>query len=303
MFNSATPRTETHPTADFARPPGTRDSDRTVPICQFGAEAGSSWKEALKPDQGSHTPAMRLACGMDIEALVVREGDRVVASGRLVRNRDGDWFEPVLPCTSPPSAAWQVAGPWRGAVRVAGASFDDLVNRVEHHGDVDGYATVTGIWSHDHLRVVHQSAPVRTPHRGPRWDTPPCPAPAGGWPRLDWGSGERNLAFDLGDLADSGAAVAVTTFRPSQDQAVLVVAAADPDAVEAQLRPQLGDLLCVITSRWTRAELDAVRVHLRERRYRWNLYGLGPVTGDDGQGCITAQHQGPTRQGARQFCR
>jgi hypothetical protein len=41
-----------------------------------------------------------------------------------------------------------------------------------------------------------------------------------------------NLDFNPGDFEDTGAAVAVTTFRPSEDQAVLVVAAADQDAVE-----------------------------------------------------------------------
>jgi hypothetical protein len=33
---------------------------------------------------------MRLASSMGVEALVVRDGDRVGASGRLVRNPDGD---------------------------------------------------------------------------------------------------------------------------------------------------------------------------------------------------------------------
>src|SRR6266568_3794381 len=106
-----------------------------------------------------------------------------------------------------------------------------------------------------HRHLVTRSVPRDTPddgrehpHRYPRWDTPPCPPPAGGWPHLDWGRGTRgrgvhNLDYDLGDLADTGAAVAVTTFRPSEDQAVLVVAAADRDAVEARLRPQLGRVL------------------------------------------------------------
>jgi hypothetical protein len=70
---------------------------------------------------------------------------------------------------------------------------------------------------------------------------------------------------------------------------VLVVAAADCDAVEAQLRPQLGDLLCVVTSRWTEAELDAIRAHLTAHWEEWNLYGLGPLNGDDGQTRMAAQ--------------
>ena len=225
---------------------------------------------------------------MDIDALVVREGDRVSAAGRLVHTRAGDWFEP-----------WRYGG-WSGtprrvrqarrqAVRVIGADFDDLTNRFEDEGAVEGFATVTGIWSGGQLRATRQTIPKRAPHRSPRWETPPCPAPAGGWPHLTWGHGDHNLDYDLGDLMDTGAAVSVTTFRPSEDQAVLVVAAADNAAVEAFLRPQLGELLCVVASRWTRAEFDAVRAHLNERWEKWSLYQLGESSGEDGQACTEAK--------------
>ena len=82
-------------------------------------------------------------------ALVVRDGDRVIASGRLVRNPDGDWFEPALPRTLIAGVDRQVAPPWRGAVRIAGANFDALSNRFERDAAVEGYASVTGIWSYD----------------------------------------------------------------------------------------------------------------------------------------------------------
>jgi hypothetical protein len=230
---------------------------------------------------------------MDVEAFVVREGDDITASGRLVQNSDGDWFEPALPRTLPAGVERRVATPWRGAVRIAGASFDDLINRFEHDGAVEGFAKVIGVWSHEQLRALRQTAPEDAPHTYPRWDTPPCPPPAGGWPHLStepatWGRGEHNLDYDLGDLMDTGAAVAVTTFRPSEDQAVLVVAAADRDAVEARLRPQLGALLCVVASRWTKAELDAVSAHLHAQWEEWNLYQLGPSNGEDGQTCMAA---------------
>jgi hypothetical protein len=68
-----------------------------------------------------------------------------------------------------------------------------------------------------------------------------------------------------------------------------VVAAADTEAVEALLRPQLGGLLCVVASRWTRAEFDAVRAHLDERWEQWNLYELGETSSEDGQAHIDAK--------------
>jgi hypothetical protein len=85
-----------------------------------------------------------------------------------------------------------------------------------------------------------------------------------------------NLEFDLGDLESTGAAVTVVIFRPGPDQAVLVVAASDVAAVEAQLRPQLGERLCVVPSRWTRAQLDRARRHLMAMQERWRIYMHGP---------------------------
>src|SRR5215813_6599478 len=136
---------------------------------------------------------------MDLEALVVREGDRVAASGRLVRNRDGDWFEPALPVRLPIGVERRVIAPWRGAVRITGVSFDDLINRFEHDGVIEGYAAVTGIWSGDQLQATRQTTTENVPHQYPRWETPPCPPPAGGWPHLEWGLADHNLDYDLGD--------------------------------------------------------------------------------------------------------
>lgn len=226
---------------------------------------------------------------MDLASLVVREGDRVTASGRLVRNKTADWFEPPMPVAMPGGVPRTVRGPWRGAVRIVGANFAELSGRFERDGAVEGYATLTGVWSASQFRVDRQALPQRRHPEGLRWQTPPCPAPEGGWPHLTWGHGDKNLDYELGDLEQTGAAVARTLFRPSEDQAVLVVAATDPEAVEAQLRPQLGPLLCVVPSKWTRAELEAVRAHLHVQHEEWNLYmwGYGPTT-DDGQAQVTA---------------
>lgn len=95
--------------------------------------------------------------------------------------------------------------------------------------------------------------------------------------------GDIELSYDLGDLAGTGAAVAVTVFHPGMSQAVLVVAAADLAVVEARLRPQLGKSLCVVPRRWTQDQLDAVRDHLHQRWRHWNLYELGPQHAEDGQ--------------------
>jgi hypothetical protein len=224
---------------------------------------------------------------MDVAALVLTDGDGVSAWGRLVRDDRGDWFEPPLPRTLVLFKDPPVRPPWRGAVPVTGADFDDVEDRRERDGMLEGWATLTGTWSAGELRAERKEAggPAEA-DRFPSWDVPPCPPPDGGWPR---GRGaDENIDVDMGDLEDTGAAVAVTVFRPARSRPVLVVAAADADAVEAQLRPQLGARLCVVESRWTRSDVCAVRDHLSGHWDEWNLYQCGVVNTSDGQARVTA---------------
>lgn len=240
---------------------------------------------------------------MDFASLVIREGDRVTASGRLVRSETGDWFEPPIPVTANFSLVRRVQPAWAGSVRVVGADFGaELAGRFERDGAVEGFATVTGTWAADRLRVERQDLPAPRHGKVPNWTVPPCPPPEGGWPHQtrvhgieDAQGGERpaaqyaGLDYDLGDLRETGAAVMTTLFRPGEDQAVLVVAAADPEAVEAHLRPQLGQRLCVIPSTWTKAELEAVHAHLHAHHDDWNLWAWSDTSAEDGQALITAR--------------
>ena len=240
---------------------------------------------------------------MDFASLIIREGDRVTASGRLVRSETGDWFEPPVPVTANFPLVRRVRPAWPGSVRIVGADFGaELTGRFERDGAVEGSATLTGTWAADRLQVERHDLHVPRHRQIANWTVPPCPPPEGGWPHQtrvhgvkDGPTGERpaaqyaRLHYDLGDLRETGAAVATTTFRPSEDQAVLVVAAADPEAVEAHLRPQLGELLCVILSKWTKADLEAVGAHLLAHHDDWNLYGWGDTSTEDGQAQITAR--------------
>jgi hypothetical protein len=240
---------------------------------------------------------------MDFASLIIREGDRVTASGRLVRSETGDWFEPPVSVTANFPLVRRVSRAWSGSVRIVGADFGaELTGRFERDGEVEGSATLTGTWAADRLQVERQDLHVPRHENIPNWTVPPCPPPEDGWPHQTWvhgikdmQTGERPAAqyvrqdYDLGDLRETGAAVVATTFRPSEDQAVLVVAAADPEAVEAHLRPQLGQLLCVIPSKWTKAELEAVSAHLLAHHDDWNLYGWGATSTENGQALITAR--------------
>jgi hypothetical protein len=104
------------------------------------------------------------------------------------------------------------------------------------------------------------------------------------------------LIFDPGDLEENGAAVAVTVFRPSVDRQVLVVAAVDVAAVEARLRSQLGNRLCVIPARWTKPQLDTAFGHLQDRWQHWKLYAASPHNDEYGQPSIHARLVRITRE-------
>jgi hypothetical protein len=172
------------------------------------------------------------------------------------------------------------------AVRVTGADFGVLTGRFEKDGAVEGWATLTGTWAGGQFLAVRQEPPATRSAALTPWVTPPCPPPGGGWP-----AGPRTtpeLSRDLTDLAETGATVALTWFRPGEDQTVLVVAAADPAAVEARLRPRLGGSLCVVPSRWTKAQLDDVTSQLHARAGQWNLSTIGRTRAGDGQALVSA---------------
>lgn len=223
---------------------------------------------------------------MDWDGLVLQSGDRVSAWGRLVRTAHGTWLDPPVAVAAVLIHPRPVLPPSRAAVVVSGADFSRVDQRYELDGDIEGWATVGGVWTGSELRIDRHSRRQPEPDPGPAWDTPPCPPPAGGWAHGTNHAG--NLDFDLGDLPDSGAAVMVVMFRPGAGQAVLVVAAADPEAVEARLRPQLGRRLCVVPSRWTKHEIEAVRGHLRRHWEDWNIYQSGVTASEDAQALVTA---------------
>ena len=206
---------------------------------------------------------------MDARRLVFEVGDRVTGWGRMVTDADGVWLDLARVIAlgtvedSRPRSNQSVR--LIGADAVQAAALSDI--------DPASPITVTGVWLGDAIEVESQSRAAPPSARVDRkWTTPPCPPPTGGWPRAER---DQNLDFDRLALENSGAAVAVVTFRPSPYQAVLVVAAHDIDAVEKMLRPQLPGRLCIVASRWTRDQLDNVRAHLMQHWQDWTMETVG----------------------------
>jgi len=122
-------------------------------------------------------------------------------------------------------------------------------------------------------------------YEGTAWRRPPCPEPAGGWPE---GDVDENLDVPA-ELGATHGITSIALFRPSRRQVVLVVAAEQPQQVEAALRPRYGARLCVVPSCWTRRQIDDVAGRLRAEMGRWMIYIFGESTAEDGQPLLTVE--------------
>lgn len=211
---------------------------------------------------------------MTARALVYVAGDRVRARGYLTVDADGQWLE--FPQTVSIASMGQASARSEHALQVVGVDVDAVPTQYADNGTRPGVVTVTGTWDGQALHVAQQSpvlpeGMVDASVELPSWALPPCAAPAGGWPLASDGRPDQNLSYSVGDLTATGAAVAMVTFRPDRFRAVLVVAATDVERVEAVLGPQLPGRLCVVLSRWTRPQLDAVRNMLIDHRQAWTV--------------------------------
>lgn len=219
---------------------------------------------------------------MDLDRLVFDVGDEVTGWGRLVEDDGTVWFDP--PHTV--NLMWTGEPPQRSryAVRLHGADPAAVATDWGPPGGaIPGCGTVTGSWLGDAVEVRSQSPNRPARPAEPSWTIPPCPPPPDGWPDGVNGRQDENLEFDIGDLQRTGSAVTVVQFSPGPDQRVLVVAATDEAAVERQLRPQLGSRLCVVPSRWTRAQLDEACAGLREHWRDWTIDSIEESVDDGAQ--------------------
>jgi hypothetical protein len=219
-------------------------------------------------------------------ALLV-DGAAVAATGRVFSDGVTAMFEPPLPVALPRYSPGNEPPPRpvHLGVAVAGVDLRALDRRREKAGAVEGWAQLSGVW-HDEKLVVQTQGPPIFPigDLSPRWSQPPCAPPPGGWPH---GAVDENLDVgDLQELDDSITALAV--FRPSSTQVVLVIASTEPSRLRSQLRSRFGPRLCVIASRWTKAQVHDTAAHLRTNMDRWQIYVTGESVTEDGQTLVQA---------------
>lgn len=197
---------------------------------------------------------------------VVRDGDRVTGASRIVQLPG----QPARFCgseftTDVGYAPGEEPAPYDcpNGVPLEGVDLDRLADRRRSGGAVEGWATITGTWRAGTITVEEQDDPPPLGEFGLRQE-PPCPAPEGGWPH---GPERDSMDAELQALKGYWAEhpsdpdrFAQLHVSPTQTLFGLVVSdeAAKAQA-ELDLRPLLGDRMCVVVARHTDAELAAVR--------------------------------------------
>jgi hypothetical protein len=214
------------------------------------------------------------------QELVFGIGDRVQGWGRVVVDCEGVWLDlarvnDLVLRTGPKPRSSR-------SVRLVGDDCAAAPSEFGPNNAIPGHLTVTGIWLGDGIKVDGQSS--AGPARADRFESAiPCPPPAGGWPVVD---PDHAYEVKVGDLQTSGAAVTLGWRTAGPDQVVLVVAASDPEAVETVLHPQLGGRLCIVPSRWTRAQLEEVRDHALTHSREWGIETISELWDNNAQASI-----------------
>ena len=205
-------------------------------------------------------------------------GDTVTGWGRIFVEAEAVWFDP------PQTVSIAEFGDWRRsdlAIRLYGADVSAVPPNFGPGNAIPGCATVVGIWT-DHGIEEARLSPDGPAKECPDRRSVPCSPPAEGWPH---GNPGQTPTVDLG-LLRSSAAVSVCWRWARDTQPVLVVAASDAAAVEAHLPPQLGPRLCVVASRWTRAQLDEAREYASDHWTEWAIDRITEPCDDDAQARI-----------------
>jgi hypothetical protein len=112
------------------------------------------------------------------------------------------------------------------------------------------------------LHVTAQGPPVYRSNYPDLFHNPPCPAPAGGWPPATPGNGGNldERAVEVYRHGHPGSIMQFALARPSHTEvAMLILATGRPGPIRRALRGAYPHQLCVIHSRYTKADVHAAR--------------------------------------------
>lgn len=222
---------------------------------------------------------------------LVRDGDRVAVSGRVLAlpGRPVRMCAPVAvalpgyPAGQEPLPEYCELG-----VTVRGLDLAAIVDRRSDRGVVTGRAGVEGTYRAGIVAVTRQTAPgpeEDVVRRHP--DTPPCPAPAGGWaygevdvePVAAWLRGHQDRYVDAWVARPGGPPLPGATPQPGTT-VVMVGTVQDPAAAEREVRSVWAGNLCVVRVPRPGATLTRVAAGLAADEAAWTAHGVYQTSPD-----------------------
>lgn len=245
-----------------------------------------------EPSQSGHSSVGRVGAD-DVASLILHDGDRVHAGGRVVAvpGRPDRFCAPIglaavgyAPGHEPAPAYCDLG------VDVQGVDLTALSSRRAKAGAVEGYADLVGTYRASGVIDVVTQRPYRVNSPALPPDRPPCPAPPGGWPA---GAADENLDLTpIENYSRAHPSVVLTPalLRPSRRQVLAyVLTLTDPGPVDVALRPSYGARLCVVRSRYSRAEISRATLAFTSRTAggHADIYAVGAgALAADGQPVI-----------------
>jgi hypothetical protein len=254
-------------------------------VAVVATHGGGSTQSAAAAPSATPTPALA--------GLRVRDGDLVTAAGTVLAAPG----KPVRFCAPTASALPGIPGPEQPpgcspAVTLVGADVSRLADQKAYRGTRWGQARITGRYGHGTITVTDQGVRGTEPAmpETSRPFTPPCPAPTGGWqPGLLGRSGLDALDSVIqhhpgtyGDVSvtyPGGLPAGITTspLPAGTTQVAMVTTTLDPATAETALRVHYAGNLCVVRTRHSRADTDAVWRKLSPENGTgdlWRRYGV-----------------------------
>lgn len=222
-----------------------------------------------------HEPG-RAAAG-EVRDLLVRDGDQVAATGRLIAEQG----KPPVLCPLLP----QLLTSGVAAARACPAQYAVVLRNFDLTQSAGArVVTVTGTWKHRSIDVRTQEAAQVRSTTQPR-DRVPCPAPAGGWSTapnvIDDAAISRFLAAHADQIADPSLLYPEGRLAGAPEVYTIGVAHGDPAEFRRTFEKVYAGNLCVHRVRFSRSELTRMATAVSELIPRGlGVYAAGPAAQD-----------------------
>lgn len=219
------------------------------------------------------------------DELLVRNGDKVKASGQLIA---APGKEPVLCAPVPKPAIGYLPGkepapdcPDQHAVILKGADVTKVAEPATTQGVRSGYTQVVGIWNDQTIEVEQQTVPKErstTAELTIEPDQVPCAAPAGGWPTKPSSISDTAKLY-LEEHADQiwGPQVYYPKGRSGSVVLGVGVAHGDPKVFHKAFEQVYDGNLCVFPVMLSRTDLERISAEIGKlmQQQRLGVYGVG----------------------------